>query len=511
MKKMQLYEQIRRDYFIKKHSIRHIAKAHHIHRREVRNAIASAIPPAPAIPQRDKPKITPSIQQAIRTYLVSDLTAPKKQRHTCHRIYQRLMEEHNYRGAEPSIRKHIAAIRRELLTPKEVFLIQYYSPGKNAEVDWYEAYVCLATIKTKLYFFGIRASYSGKVFHQAFTHTTQQAFLTGHVNAFNYFGGVFETIRYDNLTAAVKKVLRGRRREETEHFILFRSHYLFNSEFCLPGVKGAHEKGGIEGGVGFFRRRYLVPVPTFETLEALNEYLLVCCEKENTRCIHGKTETIGEQWQKEQAHMKPLPKYPFNTDQVHTLRVNDKSLITLHTNYYSVPTDYLMLTVEAHLKPETLNVYHQGSCIAQHPRSYLKHQTLLNIKHYLKAFLHKSGALKQSLALKQARQTNQWPACYDELWDTLKHRMTDTKGTQEFLAILLLHQYHEEQLIQQAIQQALDKGACDKSAIELLLRQHHTTAQRPEPLYDLGHLNAYDAIKPTMDDYDQLLNVRRNQ
>jgi transposase len=78
---------------------------------------------------------------------------------------------------------------------------------------------------------------------------TQQAFLEAHELAFHYFGGVFRRLRYDNLSSAVKKILRGYQRELTARFIAFRSHWQYQSEFCTPGE--GHEKGGVEGEVGY--------------------------------------------------------------------------------------------------------------------------------------------------------------------------------------------------------------------------------------------------------------------
>ncbi len=73
---------------------------------------------------------------------------------------------------------------------------------------------------------------------------TQQVFLEAHEHAFDFFGGVFSVLRYDNLKVAVSKILRGFRPEETARFIAFRSHWRFVSEFCTPYE--AHEKGRIE-------------------------------------------------------------------------------------------------------------------------------------------------------------------------------------------------------------------------------------------------------------------------
>jgi hypothetical protein len=100
-------------------------------------------------------------------------------------------------------------------------------------------------------------------FHRAYPHASQQAFLEAHELAFAYFVGVFEVLRYDNLTRVVKRILWGSRRGETERFIAFRSHWGYRSEFCTPGE--GHEKGGVEGENGFYRRNHLVSVPKVGT------------------------------------------------------------------------------------------------------------------------------------------------------------------------------------------------------------------------------------------------------
>src|SRR5439155_19555849 len=124
-----------------------------------------------------------------------------------------------------------------------------------------EAVVEIGGQRRKVYLFLMRACYSGAAFVIAFERETQQAFLEAHVEAFRFFGGVFAVVRYDNLRSAVKRVLRGRWRTEQDRFVALRSHYLYESAFTRRGKEGAHEKGGVEGEVGRFRRRHLVPVP----------------------------------------------------------------------------------------------------------------------------------------------------------------------------------------------------------------------------------------------------------
>jgi transposase len=139
----------------------------------------------------------------------------------------------------------------------------------------------------------MRLSHSGRAFHVAFATQAQEAFLEGHVLALQHFGAVPGRIRYDNLKPAVIRVCKGRDREESERFIALRSHYGFDSFFCRPGKDGSHEKGGVEGEIGRFRRRHLVPVPRVASLAELNERIAVADVVDDARVITGRTVTVS--------------------------------------------------------------------------------------------------------------------------------------------------------------------------------------------------------------------------
>ena len=165
---------------------------------------------------------------------------------------------------------------------------QTHLAGAEAEVDFGEFYSTIAGVVVKCWMFVMRLSHSGKAFHVAFATQAQEAFLEGHVLAFAYFGGVPGRIRYDNLKPAVVRVLKGRDRTESERFTALRSHYGFDSFFCRPGIDGAHEKGGVEGEIGRFRRRHLVPVPTVASLAELNELIAAADLLDDDRVITGR-------------------------------------------------------------------------------------------------------------------------------------------------------------------------------------------------------------------------------
>src|SRR5262249_12580183 len=162
----------------------------------------------------------------------------------------------------------------------------------------------------------------------------------GHVLAFEYFGAVPGRVRYDNLKPAVVRVLRGRDRAESERFIALRSHYGFDSFFCIPGKQGAHEKGGVEGEIGRFRRRHLVPVPSVASLAALNQLIAGCDLGEAGRAVAGRPVPVGAASAAEQPAMLPLPAEPFDPARLLTARVDGRARVCVRQNYYSVPARY---------------------------------------------------------------------------------------------------------------------------------------------------------------------------
>jgi transposase len=201
--------------------------------------------------------------------LREDLAAPRKQRHTIQRVYDRLLTEHGFDEASYSSvrnyvnkrRPEIAAEAREGRVPVEATVPQEHEPGAEAEVDFADVWVRLGGEPLKCHLFTLRMSYSGKAVHRVYASQSQEAFMQGHAETFAVLGGVpFRHIRYDNLKPAVHRVCFGRTRIESQRWVMLRSHYGFDAFYCMPGKDGAHEKGGVEHEGGRFRRTHLVPV-----------------------------------------------------------------------------------------------------------------------------------------------------------------------------------------------------------------------------------------------------------
>jgi transposase len=234
----------------------------------VRQALACAQPPPRKTPVRAAPRLDPA-KPLIDAMLTEDLDAPRKQRHTARRVLARLVDEHGLAEITYStVRDYVRVRRGEIWAAAgrslgEVFVPQTHEPGAEGEVDFADLWIILAGVKTKVFLFTFRLSFSGKAVHRAFATQSQEAFLEGHVAAFDVLGGVpMVHVRYDNLKAAVSRVLSGRNRLESARWVSFRSHYGFDAFYCKPGREGAHEKGGVEGEGGRFRRTHLVPMPS---------------------------------------------------------------------------------------------------------------------------------------------------------------------------------------------------------------------------------------------------------
>ncbi|HZE16556.1 MAG TPA: IS21 family transposase, partial [Mycobacterium sp.] len=286
--RVELFEKIRRDREFGGLSTRELARRYGVHRRTVRQALESAVPPERKRPQGRPAPALGSWREWIDEILIADRDAPRKQRHTARRIFERLADEHDAQVSYSYVAKYVAR-RRELGLAAEAFCPQVHDPGVTAEVDWGEATVNIAGVLAVVGLFLMRSCFSGACFVMAFETQCQQAFLEGHVHALEWFGGVFCTVRYDNLKSAAKKTLKGRSRVENERFVALRSHYLYESWFTLVGIQGAHEKGGVEGEVGRFRRNHLVPVPEVASLAALNDLLAACCVRDLERTITGRS------------------------------------------------------------------------------------------------------------------------------------------------------------------------------------------------------------------------------
>ena len=267
MYQVDVYLRVRRAVIVDGMSIREVSRVFGMHRDTVRKILAYSVPPGyrrETPPQR--PKLEP-FTGVIDQILVDDLRRPRKQRHTAQRIFQRLRDEHGFGGQYTIVKDYVREHRRR---SQEMFVPLSHPPG-HAQCDFGEALVIIGGVEQKAHCFVLDLPHSDGCFVKAYPAGTTEAFLDGHVSAFACLGGVPQSILYNNTKLTVARILGDGRRKSTRAFTELQSHYLFDDRFGRPG-KG-NDKGKVEGMVGYMRRNFLVPVPSFASFDALNAHL----------------------------------------------------------------------------------------------------------------------------------------------------------------------------------------------------------------------------------------------
>jgi len=299
----------------------------------------------------------------------------------------------------------------------------------------------------------------------------------------------------------VKKILRGYERDLTARFIAFRSHWQYEASFCTPGE--GHEKGGVEGEVGYFRRNHWVPVPVARDLAELNAKLFADCRQDENRLIAGRKETVGVLLLAEKEHLLPLPTEDFDLAEVSFPRVDQAGCAKVRTNFYSVPLKPGTV-VEARVYSSVIEFRHDGALVAQHERSYDRARQILDLEHYLDVLEQKPGALRGSKPLALWRAQGRWPESYARLWELMSGRHGRQAGARSMVAVIRMGREFGHAKLEATVAEALELGCTDVEAIRHLLMDDQLQHIAQETI-EIGLLAAYERPRPTMIEYNQLL------
>ena len=334
MFQVESYLRVRRAVMVEGMSIREASRVFGLHRDTVRKMLAYSVPPGyrrQTTPRRPKLETFTGVIDRI---LEEDLRLPRKQRHTAKRIFERLRDEYGFDGQYTIVKDYVREHRRQ---SREMFVPLSHPPG-HAQCDFGEALVVIGGVEQKAHCFVLDLPHSDGCFVKAYPAETTEAFLDGHVTAFAFLGGVPRSILYDNTRLAVAKILGDGRRQRTRAFTELQSHYLFEDRFGRPG-KG-NDKGKVEGLVGYVRRNFLVPIPSFESFEVLNAFLERRCLERMDAKLRGHTETIGQRMERDLEALLPLPPVAYDACEKQAGRVSSLSLVRYRTNDYPVPVAY---------------------------------------------------------------------------------------------------------------------------------------------------------------------------
>jgi hypothetical protein len=415
------------------------------------------------------------------------------------------VEEHGAQVGESTVRRYVAQAKaRHEIPPVKVMIPQHHPLGAESEVDFGTSSVYLAGLLIQVHLFVMRLSASGRGFLRAYLNESQEVFLDGHVRAFEHFGGVPARIRYDNLKTAVEKVLKGRGRVESDRFVALRSHYGFDSFFCIPGVEGAHEKGGVEGEIGRFRRRHMVPIPRVGSMAELNELLLAAAMKDDQRHIDRRLITVAEHFALEAGTLRPLPAEPFEYAGIERFRADRRSRVHVRGAWYSVPARYAGRRLEVRIGAETIEALDGAAVVAAHPRG-LKGQENLTLDHYLEVLSVKPGALPGATALSQARDSGAFTETHDRYWSFARRNLGDKDGTKALIEVLLLHRTMPADVVICGMEAVLSASITDPAVVAIEARRQVESATAAAAAEIADRLSVFDRPKPTISQYDQLL------
>jgi len=474
---MEQYEYIRSGSRVYGKSIRGLVRETGHARNTVRKVLKGEYQGYSQRQQQPYPVLGPYLG-IIDKWLEEDKDRPKKQRHTAKRIFDRLRTEHGYKGGKSTVRRYVCEAKRRIgVSPPRAFIPLDPECAKEAEVDWGTMTAKIKGVFIRFKFFCMRSKYSGKHFVRCYPCERQQVFFEAHMQAFLFFGGVFTVLIYDNLTTAVQKILRGKDRLEQASFVKFRAYYSFTARFCNPD--SPHEKGGVEGMVGYVRRNYMVPVPEADSLEELNQMLLAQCLSYGEHRIDGREGTVNELFEAEKERLLPLPEVPFSNIQIMQVKVSCYATVMVEKNRYSVPTLYVGLRVSVELSAELIAVFYSGKKIAAHSRVYGSNKWCLDPQHYLDLIKQRPASFDAARPIRAWREN--WPPVLERLLEKFNSLYGQTDGIKAFIDVLLLYRDYPSSDVEAAVELALEHHAHSADGVKQIL-EHCEPDSHPAPL-----------------------------
>ena len=466
--------------------LRHNETAKFIYKRE------EAIQPA------QKP-----IKELIESWVKADSLERKKYRRTAKRMYDLLVSEQGYTGSYASVVRCMNEAQERInKNPAEVFIPLEFGDGAAAQFDWGDVKAVLGGQLTLLNLGVMQLCKSRDSYGRTYPSQKQELLFDIHRRAFEHFKGVPHRVIYDNLTTAVKHILKGNHRNLQERFVEFSSLYLYEADFCNP-ARG-NEKGRIENLIGFIRENFFSPVPKFASLEELNDRLLsflisVSRTKEHPN-YPGKTR--WDIYEQEKGSLIPLPAFGYECCRVTHAAVTSYSTVHFETNQYSVPGQYVGKTVQVKGYADEVVINLKDVEIARHPRLYNTKQQSLNPYHYLEALSRKPRAFADGLPFKEW----QLPEVFQHYRRLLKEKFED--GDRYFVKTLLLVREWPVLEVAEAIRQAIAAHALGDNCVLMILRRMRSPRLEQGIFNIREDLAKYKAKQPPLSKYDEVLSKK---
>jgi transposase len=456
---MEDYEQIRRKVLIEGLSQRRTARELGLSRKTVSKALEMELPPGY---RRSQPIVQPVIdpvKDTIDAWLEEDVKRPRKQRHTAHRIWERLRDEYGFTGSYSAVQRYVQAYQA---TRGEVYFPLFFGPGEECQVDWGEAWAIINGVERKVQLFCMRLCFSGVCFVRAYERQNQESLYDGHVRGFEWFGGVPRRLAYDNPKTVVITVGKGQNRTFTKGFLQLKSHHLFEVRMCNVGA--GNEKGHVENLVKFSQQHFMTPLPNVCNLEGLNKHLAEDCRRDLDRPQDRTGAVRGELLKEEQAHFLPFPKRTFEACVRASTFVSKLALVRFDRNDYSVPVQFAYHPAVIKGFVDWVEIYVGETLVASHDRCYEAGEYVLEYRHYLPLLERKPGGLHNARPFKG----EPWGEEFSHLRRELEFRYGGD-GTKRFVNVLLLFTTFPEEAVREAVRICVKRRAFSDQAVRAVL------------------------------------------
>ena len=284
--------------------------------------------------------MTAHFKDIIEVIIQEDLMAPRKQRHTAKRIYERLVSEHVFKGSYRTVCVYVKqlqdAMRHERKTIGETFERLEHTGGE-AQIDFCTLQVHKDQVLQDYKLLVMSFPYSNKAFVQPMPSENQECFLEGLKMLFEKCQGVPKRLWFDNLSAAVissKPSEQHAHRTLTDGFIRFRSHYGFDAVFC--NARKGNEKGNVENKCGYSRRNWCVPIPCFKDFETFTAELDLEALEDAKRKHYYKVATIEELFEEERIQFLKLPSITYEVFKLSGATLNKYSEVVVDGALFKV-------------------------------------------------------------------------------------------------------------------------------------------------------------------------------
>ena len=413
------------------------------------------------------------------------------------RIGRLLEERHGFRHNPRTIRRFVQEIRGAVTKP-EVFVHRTHLPGETMEIDFGESWVVVGGCKAKVFYFVATLPASNAYFGKAYAFQRIECLLDGITSAIEWFGGLPKRVVFDDASMAVKKILKGAERVETQRFHEYRSEWPLGADFCNPA--SGWEKGSAERGVEYIRGLVFRPTPSVSSLDELNEKILQELELDLDRRTLRFGSTAREALAKEQESLRPIPAHRPSSARTTSVTADKFAHVRIDRVTYSVPSKFARQTLTAHLHHDHVEIAASGVVVATHPRAAKRGEHILKLEHVLGVLEKKPRAAAEATVIRQMGL----PECFDELRDELRRakRMSD----KEWVQIIGLLVHHPLEALRLAVEEALARNSPGIGTIRQILRTHKQGRVTVEPVDLVGRDLAQIEVAPAnLDGYGALL------